>query len=341
MTTTALPETMRALCLKAYDGRPESLQVMEVPVPRPGAGQVLVRVAAAPINPADLMFVRGLYGVKKPLPAVPGFEGSGTVVAAGSLAGRLLVGRRVGCVPVPSDAGTWAEYVVVPMKQCIPLLPRISDEQGASFFVNPFSAWALMDRARQGKHKALVQSAAASTVGRMLQKLARKEKIPLVNVVRRSEQEAMLRKLGAEHVVNSSEPEFEERLRLICQELGVSLAFDAVAGSMTGHLARALVDEGTVIVYGGLSEQESRIHPGELIFHQKKIEGFWLSEFFKGSFGKDQLRALVEVPTLLGKDFETPVRAKLPLESAGEALRIAASNMTAGKVYFAPKAAKD
>src|SRR4051812_14523408 len=110
MTTSALPETMRALCLTAYDGRPESLQMTEMPVPKPAAGQVLVRVAAAPINPSDLMFVRGLYGVKKPLPAVPGFEGSGTVVAAGSLAGRLLVGRRVGCVPNPATDGTWAEY---------------------------------------------------------------------------------------------------------------------------------------------------------------------------------------------------------------------------------------
>jgi NADPH:quinone reductase-like Zn-dependent oxidoreductase len=336
MTTSALPETMRALRLTAYDGRPESLQVTEVPVPKPGPGQVLVRVAAAPINPSDMMFVRGLYGVKKPLPAVPGFEGSGTVVAAGSLPARLLMGRRVGCVPTPAMDGTWAEYVVVPMGQCIPLWPSISDEQGASFFVNPFSAWALMELARRGKHKALVQSAAASTLGRMVQKLARKEKLPLVNVVRRAEQEELLRKLGAEHVINSSEPEFEERLRLRCQELGVSLALDAVSGPMTGQLARALVDGGTVIVYGGLSEQECQIHPQELIFHQKKLEGFWLPDFFKGGFGRDRALALLDLPSLLSKDLETPVRAKLPLESAGEALRLASSDMTAGKVFFSP-----
>lgn len=340
MATSALPKTMRALRLTAYDGRPESLQVTELPVPKPAPGQVLIRMSAAPINPSDLMFVRGLYGVKRPLPTVPGFEGSGTVVAAGSVAGRLLVGRRVACVPTQTMDGTWAEYVAVPMGQCLPLLPRIGDEQGASLFINPFSAWALMEMARRGNHRALVQSAAASTLGRMLQKLARREKLPLVNVVRRAEQEDVLRKLGAEHVVNSSEPEFGERLRLICQELGVSLAFDAVAGAMTGQLAQALVDGGTVVVYGGLSEQECRIHPKEFIFHGKKVEGFWLTNFFKGRFGKDQLRALVEVPTLLGKDIETPIRARLPLESAGEALRIAASDMTAGKVLFTPRASE-
>ncbi len=336
MTTSPLPETMRALRLMAYDGRPESLQVAEVPLPRPAAGQVLVRVSAAPINPADRNFVRGLYGMKRPLPTVPGFEGSGTVVAAGSVSGRLLVGRRVACVPSPGADGTWAEYVVVPSTQCLPLLPRISNEQGAMLFVNPFSAWAMMDLARKGKHRALVQSAAASALGRMVLKLARKEDIPVVNVVRRAEQEELLRKLGAEHVVNSSEGEFEERLRIKCHELEVTLAFDAIGGAMTGQLARALVDGGTVVVYGGLSEQECRIHPHEFIFHRKKVEGFWLAEFFRGGFGKDQLRALMGLPSLVGKDLESSIRARLPLESAAEALRIAGSDMTAGKVLFVP-----
>lgn len=341
MKTSELPETMRVLSLTAYDGRPESLQLTERPLPKPSAGQVLVRISAAPINPSDLMFVRGLYGVKKPLPAVPGFEGSGTVVAAGSVAGQLLVGRRVGVIASPNLDGTWAEYMVVPLAQCLPLLPRVSDEQGASLFINPFTAWALMDLAQKGKHRALAQSAAASALGRMLLRSARKANIPLVNIVRRAEQEELLRKLGAEHVVNSSEPEFEERLRLICHELGVTLAFDAVAGPMTGQLVQALPDGGTVIVYGGLSEQECRIHPGELIFRRKKVEGFWLSSWFSKGFGKDQLRALVGVPTMMGKEFETPIRARLPLESAGEALRIAASDMTAGKVLFTPSAPKD
>lgn len=336
MTTSTLPKTMRALRLTAYDGRPESLQLVELPVPQPAAGQVLVRVAAAPINPSDQMFIRGLYGVKRALPTVPGFEGSGTVVAAGSLPAKLLVGRRVGFTPATGSDGTWAEYVVAPATQCLPLLPRISNEQGSMLFVNPFSAWAMMELARRGKHTALVQSAAASSLGRMLLKLALKEKLPLVNVVRRAEQEQLLRQAGAEHVVNSGEPEFEERLRIKCHELGVTLAFDAVAGPMTGQLAQALVDGGTVIVYGGLSEQEGRISPQELIFRRKKIEGFWLADFFGKGFGRDQLRALASVPLLVGKDFETPIRARMPLESAAEALRLASSDMTAGKVLFTP-----
>jgi NADPH:quinone reductase len=72
-----LPDTMRAVQLSAYDGRPESVRVAQVPVPAPGPGEVLVKMAASPVNPSDLMFIRGLYGFKKPLPANPGFEGSG------------------------------------------------------------------------------------------------------------------------------------------------------------------------------------------------------------------------------------------------------------------------
>ena len=88
---------MSAVQLRAYDGKPESIAVAEVPVPQPGSGEVLVRIFASPINPSDLMFIRGLYGFKKPLPAIPGFEGSGTVVEAGAgIMPRLLKGRRVG-----------------------------------------------------------------------------------------------------------------------------------------------------------------------------------------------------------------------------------------------------
>ena len=90
---------MRAVQLRAYDGKPESIVVAEVPLPQPGSGEVLVRIFASPINPSDLMFIRGLYGFKKPLPAIPGFEGSGTVVEAGvGIMPRLLKG---GAWPVP------------------------------------------------------------------------------------------------------------------------------------------------------------------------------------------------------------------------------------------------
>jgi NADPH2:quinone reductase len=113
---------MRAVQLSTYDGKPENIAVVEMPVPRPGRGEVLVRVFASPINPSDLMFIRGFYGFKKPLPAVPGFEGSDTVVEAGAgIMPRLLKRRRVACATAdPKVAGgMWAEYVVTPAQLSI------------------------------------------------------------------------------------------------------------------------------------------------------------------------------------------------------------------------------
>jgi NADPH:quinone reductase-like Zn-dependent oxidoreductase len=327
---------MRALVLTAYDGRPESLRVETLPVPQPEAGQVLVRMSASPINPSDLLFVRGQYGERKAPPTVPGFEGSGTVVAAGGLTGRLLVGRRVACVAPWEGNGLWAEYAVVGLAQCLPLRAHITDEQGASLFVNPFTAWLLMERARAGEHVALAQTAAAGSLGRMLLALSLRRKVPMVHVARRAEQVEELRKLGAEHVLSSDEPEFEERLRLLCHQLKVTQAFDAVGGRMTGQLLHALPEGGTVTVHGSLSGQECRVDPGDLIFGGKKVDGFWLAGWARKGFGREQLKALVGVPGLVGREMETPVRARLPLESAGEAVGIASADMTTGKVLFVP-----
>ena len=188
---TSIPATMRAVQLRAYDGNPESIAVAELPVPRPGPGQVLIRVAASPINPSDLMFIRGLYGFKKPLPATPGFEGSGTVVEAGSgTMPRFLKGRRVACAAADPNiaGGMWAEYLVTSAQLCVPLSKQVDMEQGATMLVNPLTAWALMEEARLGRHRAVVQTAAASALGRMVVRLGQRFSVPTINVVRRAEQ---------------------------------------------------------------------------------------------------------------------------------------------------------
>src|SRR6516165_12259468 len=191
----AMTSTMRAVQILAYDSKPESVSLVELPVPRPGPGQVLVHVAASPINPSDLMFLRGLYGFKKPLPAIPGFEGSGTVVEAGTrMMPRFLKGRRVACAAADANVtgGMWAEYVVVPAQLCIPLRKDVDLEQGAALLINPMTAWGLMHEARRGRHRAVVQTAAASTLGRMIVRLGKRFSMPVINVVRRAEQVELL-----------------------------------------------------------------------------------------------------------------------------------------------------
>jgi len=325
---------MRAVELRAYDG---SLHVVERPLPKLRSGELLVRLAAAPINPSDLAFIKGRYGVRKPLPIVPGFEGAGTVVASGGgLASRALVGRRVACGAPDGGDGTWAEFIVTSPRRCFPLRPRIDDEAGATLLVNPLTAWVLMASARREKHRAVAQTAAASALGRMLLRLSLRYGPPMVHVVRRPAQVALLKSLGAEHVLDSSRPDFAAELERAFRTLGVTRVFDAVAGSLTNQLVRALPSGGRVTVYGALSEEPCTLEPGSLIFGHRSVDGFWLSEWFREAHPLDQARAGLAVQRLLGGELKTEVAARLPLERAAEAVERYTGRMTEGKVLLVP-----
>ncbi len=332
-----VPPTMRALQLRAYDGKPESLVLVEKPVPRPGKGQVLVKIAATPVNPSDTGFIRGLYAMQKKLPITPGFEGSGTVVAAGSgFMGRALIGKRVACSAPFDGDGTWAEYMVTSAKMCIPLRKQVSLEQGAMLIVNPMTAWALLDIAKRGGHRAVVQSAAASALGRMIFRLGQRFGITVINVVRRQEQIDLLQALGAKYVLNSSATDFEEHLRQLGHELQVSLALEAVSGEISAYILRALPKGAKMIVYGAVSEQGCQIDPRSLIFDGKRLEGFWLAEWARHKSMPGQIRAAMQVQKLLESDLKTEVRARLPLEEAGKGLQQYAAHMTEGKILLVP-----
>jgi NADPH:quinone reductase len=327
---------MKALELRAYDGAPGSLVLVDRALPRLRHGEVLVRVAASPINPSDLMFLRGLYA-RKDLPVIAGFEASGTVVAAGGGAyARALVGRRVACSAPPDGDGTWAEYVASPALGCVPLLPWVDLEAASALLVNPMTAWALLEIAAQGGHRALAQTAAAGQLGRMLARLAIRRRIPMIHVVRRQEQVDLLRSLGAEEVIDASEPDADTRLSHAFRRLGVTLAFDAVAGETTGLLLHALPRHGRVIVYGALSESACQVGPGELIFGDKQVEGFWLPRWLGKQGLREVARAGIAVQRNLGSDYRTEVSARFRLEDAEAALARYKAGMTQGKVLFTP-----
>ena len=134
----SIPDKMRAVLIHEFRSKTE---VGDAPVLRPGRGQVLIRIAAAPINPSDLAFLKGGYGSPKNFPLIPGFEGSGTVVAAGSgFLPRFLLGKRVACATNGAFGGTWAEYLLTPASSCVPLPRHLSFEQGEMAIVNPMTA---------------------------------------------------------------------------------------------------------------------------------------------------------------------------------------------------------
>jgi NADPH:quinone reductase len=333
------PDSMRAVQLSAYDGRSESISVARVPVPTPRHGEVLIKMTAAPINPSDLMFVRGLYGFQKPAPAIPGFEGSGTVVASGGgLMAQMLHGKRVACAAAdPANAGgTWAEYLVTSANFCVPLAKHVTDEQGAMMLVNPLTAWALMQKAKRGRHRAVVQTAAASALGRMISRLARSFSLPMIDIVRRAEQVELLRSCGCKYVLNSSDTNFDRDLHAFCHDLNATIAFDAVAGEMPARVLRAQPRRSRMIVYGALSLQAVQVDPASLIFEDKRVEGFWLSAWLRNMNLLKQLRVTRQIQRHLKDDLRSEVRERVPLEKTQEALQQYASNMTRGKILIVP-----
>jgi NADPH2:quinone reductase len=286
-----VPATMRQLrSLVTADGTLE-LSIATVETPTPGPDEVLVRVEAAPINPSDLGLllaaadVRGAAStgpaddprVTAPIPgqamkglagrvgeSMPvGNEGAGTVVAAGtSDSAQALLGRVVGF----AGGASYSEYRVVPTMLCTPLPEGTPATKGASCFVNPLTALGMVETMRREGHTALVHTAAASNLGQMLNKICLDDGIALVNVVRRDEQAAILREIGAAHIVDSSSPTFTEDLTAALVATGATLAFDAIGGGTLASQILSAMEAAALAVAEEYSRYGSTVHKQVYIY---------------------------------------------------------------------------
>ncbi len=337
MAATAVPDQMQALVISSYGPPPFPLRVEARSVPKPGSGEALVRIAASPVNPSDLVFLEGRYAFRKELPAIPGNEGCGRVVAIGpGLLARRLAGKRVACAPADAAGGTWAQYAVAPATRCFLVPDRISDEQGAMSLVNPLAAVGLMERVTGLHAKAMVSTAAASALGQMLLRLARGRGIHVINVVGRREQAELLKGQGADHILDSSERYFDTHLKDLCHRLDARVALDAVSGDMTQRLLTALPPRGRVVIYGALAAQPSRLQPFDIVFGGKVVEGFYVPSWL----ARKSLPQLVllerRVTRLLNADLSATVRARVSLADAPRAIADYQQTMTGGKLLIKP-----
>jgi NADPH:quinone reductase len=311
------------------------LSLHDVAVPSPGANEVLVRVEASPINPSDLgVLIAGadmstatvagtperptvtaklgegaLQGLSARVDAsLPvGNEGAGTVVAAGSSsAAQALVGKIVGI----AGGGMYSQYRAVDASAYLVLPEGTTAKDGASSFVNPLTALGMLETMRREGHSALVHTAAASNLGQMLVKLCIKDGVPLVNIVRKPDQEELLRSLGAVHVCNSASPSFSTDLVEALKATSATVAFDATGGGTLASQILSGMEQAAnataveysrygstvhkqVYIYGGLDTR-----PTTLIrdFGMAWGVGGWLLTPFLQSAGAEtvgQLRARV------------------------------------------------
>ncbi|MGF6350596.1 zinc-binding dehydrogenase [Variovorax sp. W2I14] len=270
------------------------LSLHDEPIPEPKADEVIVRVEASPMNPSDLGLLFGAADMSTakvsgtadrpvvtaivPERARPsmagrldqsmpvGNEGAGVVVKAGSSpAAQALLGKTVAAI----GGAMYSQYRALPAAQCLELPAGTTPAEGASCFVNPLTSLGMVETMRLEGHKALVHTAAASNLGQMLNKICQKDGIDLVNIVRKSEQEALLRGIGAKYVCNATSPTFLEDLTQALVDTGATLAFDAtgggkLAGQILGCMEAALnrtakeysrygsTTHKQVYIYGGL-----------------------------------------------------------------------------------------
>lgn len=328
---------MKAVLIESF-GQPKSVvQFANRDKPTPQKGQVLVRMLASPINPSDLMMIRGQYGMLPKLPATPGFEGVGVVEASGpGLLGKFLVGKRVAALNGAS--GNWAEWAVVQAKQAFPMPPDIPIEQAAMFFVNPVTAYVMTRRVLavpQGEF--LLQTAAGSALGKMVIRLSQRFGFRTINVVRRPEQANELRALpGGEHSFATNGDDLPQRVKELTGGKGVRYAIDPVGGKIAGAALQSLAVGGRLLLYGSLSGESVQLSPREMLTQTAKVEGFWLARWMQAQSVIGKLRIVRSVARLVRERvLESDIEKKYSLAEIAAAVDHAERAARGGKIVLA------
>jgi NADPH:quinone reductase and related Zn-dependent oxidoreductases len=308
-----------------------------LPVPAPGPGEVLVKVRIASVNPSDLFFIKGEYGQPRRKGAAAGFEGVGDVVAGNGLLARTLRGRRVAFAGAAAGSGAWADYVAAKASTCVPVKKPMRDEDAAGLIVNPVTAWTMVGMAERAGAKALVLTAANSQLGKLAISLARDRGVRPIAVVRRAVLAEALLALGAAHVLIAGAEDFASRLKEVCAAEKPTFLIDAVADPVSAQIFAAMPSNTRWVIYGRMGANAPEIaEPGQLIFMRKRIEGYWLVDWFRTASFFEKMRVIrgVQKRFVSGR-WRTQVSATIPLAEAMDRL-LPALAAGEGKVMLVP-----
>lgn len=324
---------MKALHLIA----PEQLALVEKQTPHPRQGQVLIKVAFSPINPSDLAFLTGQYGIQKPYPIVPGFEASGTVVeSGGGLYANYLKGKKVACVAHDKLDGPWAEYMVTDAAKCVILGKNVSLEQGALSFVNPLTALDFIRIAKAGAYDSIVMSAAAGALAKLTHQLAKEAGLGFAGIVRKPEQVSKLKSWGVDLVVNSEDENWREELKTWSLSRKKILFPDAIGGgSLPAKILSCLPPKSKLLVYGSLDFSVPATYvPREFIFKEYEISGYWLSRQAKTKGFIQTIQDTRKIQRMMDTGFENDIQARFGIEDFQAAIETYTTGMSKGKVLF-------
>jgi len=200
--------------------------------------------------------------------------------------------------------------------------------------VNPLTALAFIEIAKRGKHAAIVNTAAASALGRMIVRLGHQNRIPVVSVIRRKEHVDLIHAVGGTYALDSSQPDFLVQLRTLTHRLNATLLLDAVAGSLTNQLLEASPSGSTVLVYGFLSPEVCRLDTRALVSDDKRVAGFYLANWLARKNPLQVLQVTRQAQRLLATGLHTVVQRHLPLSFAQQAVDLYQDTSSAGKVLL-------
>jgi NADPH:quinone reductase-like Zn-dependent oxidoreductase len=273
---------MRQLQLIAHGEPSDVIELNTISEPVLGQEDVLLSMEAAPINPSDFLLVRGIYGVRPAFPFSVGAEGVGRVTQTGSKVDAALQGKRVLILPT-YEQGTWAEQVVVPVRNLVPMSDEADPLQLSMIGINPATAYLLLNR-----YVSLMpgdwigQTAANSAMGQYIIALAKLAGVRTLNVVRREEAAEQVRQFGGDRVVLQGDhlrKDIEEAL----DGKKLSLVLDTVGGTPVGELAKSLKTGGSIVVYAIQSGQFPAVSPRDLVYRGLSLHGFWLMNWLRNA----------------------------------------------------------
>ncbi|XP_037944699.1 enoyl-[acyl-carrier-protein] reductase, mitochondrial [Teleopsis dalmanni] len=329
----------KSLQFSGYGEAADVLKIVDDKIDCPKDKQVLVKILAAPINPADINTIQGKYPVKPKFPAVGGNEFVAEVVEVGADVSKFKLGQRV--VPSISGLGTWRTYGVFSEDQLLPISDKIGLAEAATLTVNPGTAYRMLkDFAKLSSGDCVIQNGANSAVGQAVHQLCKAWNLTSVGIVRDradiGELKDHLVKLGASQVLT----EEELRTTKIFKD-GVlpkpRLALNCVGGKSATEVSRQLADKGTMVTYGGMSREPVIAATAALIFKDISFRGFWMTRWTKENLDAperfemfDDLCKLIEEGKFVG-----PLHELVPLHAYKDAVT-ASLNFKgfAGKKYI-------
>jgi NADPH2:quinone reductase len=332
---------MQALVAYAVGEPADVLRLERRPIPEPGRGQVRIRIQATPINANDLHIMRGRYGYAPQLPAVLGRESVGVVDALGDGVEGLAVGQRV--ITLGAD-GTWQEYVVADAARVLAVPQELSTSTAAQLVFNPLTAVLLVTSELDVQpDEWLVQTAAGSSVGRVVVQLGRHIGVKTINVVRRRSAVGDILALGGTEVICTEDEDLVSRVAEIVGDEGVRKAIDCVAGQVGADVSRSLAPGGEMIIYGALATHRETdpdkltipLFARSLIYGAKSVRGFWLDRWFATTPRERIGATLAKTIGLVASGTITIAEGQpMKLDQYTDAVRLAEAPAHGGKPLF-------